>query len=63
MSTLLWWLIPIGATVLAVLWAMLRARPDKPMEGHDGMASLDRFRDAMQRPMPGEDREIDGGQR
>lgn len=52
MSVLLWWLIPIGITVLAVVWAMLRARPEKPVEAHDGMANLARFRDAMERPLP-----------
>ena len=54
-SVLLWWLIPIGITVLAVLWAGLRARPKKPAEGHDGMASLRRFQDAMERPLPSAD--------
>ncbi len=52
MSALLWWLIPLGATVAAVLWATFHARPDKPMEGHDGMARLRRFQNAMERPLP-----------
>ncbi len=51
-SVLLWWLIPIGITVLAVLWAMFRARPEKPIEAEDGMAQLRRFQDAMERPLP-----------
>ena len=56
-SVLLWWLIPIGITVLAVLWATLRARPAKPAEGHDGMASLRRFQEAMERPLPALERD------
>ena len=53
MSTLLWWLIPIGATCLAILGVMLWARPRPPMDGHDGMAMLRRFQSAMERPLPG----------
>ena len=52
MSALLWWLIPIGATIIAVLWVSLRSRPAKPMDGHDGMARLRRFQHAMERPLP-----------
>lgn len=52
MSALLWWLIPLGATVIAVLWVTLRSRPAKPMDGHDGMARLQRFQHAMERPLP-----------
>lgn len=52
MSALAWWLIPIGATILAILWAMFRARPEKPAEAHAGMAGLRRLADAMERPMP-----------
>jgi len=54
-SALLWWLIPIGATVLAVLYVMYRSRPEKPIEAHDGMERLRRMQDAMQRPLPTED--------
>jgi hypothetical protein len=58
-SALAWWLIPIGATILAILWATLRARPAKPTEGQDGMAGLRRFQDAMERPLPVEHRDPD----
>ena len=54
MSALVWWLIPIGATILAVLWAMYRARPERPVEAHDAMVDLRRFQQAMTRPMPGD---------
>lgn len=54
MSALVWWLIPIGATILAVLWAMHRARPERPAEADDAMIGLRRFQQAMSRPMPGD---------
>ena len=54
MSALVWWLFPISATVIAVLWATLRARPEKPTEANKGMANLRRLADAMERPMPQE---------
>jgi hypothetical protein len=55
-SALAWWLIPIGATVLAVLFVLYRSRPEKPQEATDGMASLERMKQAMERPLP-EDRD------
>jgi hypothetical protein len=51
-SALLWWLIPIGATVLAVAWAMFRARPEKPTEAIEGMEHLRRMQAAIERPLP-----------
>ncbi len=54
MSALAWWLIPIGATVLAVLFVMLRSRPAKPTSAEDGMTRLRRMQEAMERPMPDE---------
>lgn len=53
MSALAWWLIPIAATVLAVGWAALRARPEPPTEAHEGMEQLRRMQEAMNRPLPG----------
>lgn len=52
MSALAWWLIPIGATVLAVLFVMLRSRPEKPTTAEDSMERLRRMQEAMERPMP-----------
>ncbi|HAN71461.1 MAG TPA: hypothetical protein DCQ36_07715 [Actinobacteria bacterium] len=52
MSALAWWLIPIGATVLAVTFVILRGRPQKPTTAEDSMASLRRMQQAMERPMP-----------
>ncbi|CAB4934738.1 MAG: hypothetical protein F2836_04490 [Actinobacteria bacterium] len=54
MSALIWWLFPISATIIAVLWATLRSRPEKPTEANKGMANLRRLADAMERPMPEE---------
>ena len=51
-SALAWWLIPIGATVLAVLFVMLRSRPAKPTTAEDAMERLRRMQEAMDRPMP-----------
>jgi len=53
-SALLWWLIPIGATVLAVAWAIYRARPERPTEAIEGMEHLRRMQLAMERPLPQE---------
>jgi hypothetical protein len=49
MGVLAWWLIPAGATLLAILWVVWRARPRRPVDGTRGMAELDRFRSAMSR--------------
>ena len=54
-SALLWWLIPIGATILAVAWAMYRARPERPTEAIEGMEHLRRMQLAMERPLPQEE--------
>ena len=53
MSALAWWLIPLGATVLAVLAVTLRSRPSRPTTAEDSMARLRRMQQAMERPMPG----------
>ena len=54
MSALMWWLITICATFLAVGYAMYRGRPDRPMDGQEGMQTLRAFQEAMNRPMPPE---------
>jgi hypothetical protein len=51
-SALAWWLIPLVATVLAVLFVMLRSRPAKPTTAEDSMQRLRRMQEAMERPMP-----------
>ncbi len=52
MSALLWWLIPVGATLLALTWAALRTRPRRPVDTHASLSDMARFRAAMRRPMP-----------
>jgi hypothetical protein len=52
MGALLWWLIPIGATALAILYVVYRSRPDKPIDPRDSMENLRRLQDAMERPLP-----------
>ncbi|GDX32920.1 hypothetical protein LBMAG15_18550 [Actinomycetes bacterium] len=54
MSNLTWWLIPIGATILAVAWAAFRSRPSQPTEAAAAMENLRRLNDAMARPLPTE---------
>ena len=51
-SALAWWLIPLGATVLAVAFVALRSRPSKPTTAEDSMERLRRMQQAMERPMP-----------
>ncbi|MFY9331297.1 MAG: hypothetical protein WAO41_06425 [Candidatus Nanopelagicales bacterium] len=53
MSALLWWLIPLGATLAALGWAAWRSRPARQIDMHSSMSDQERFRAAMQRPMPG----------
>jgi hypothetical protein len=52
----MWWLIPIGATILAIAWAMLRSRPARPISTDESMDSLRRMQAALNRQMPGIDR-------
>jgi hypothetical protein len=51
-SALAWWLIPLVATILAVLFVTLRSRPAKPTTAEDSMERLRRMQEAMERPMP-----------
>ena len=55
MSALAWWLIPLVATILAVVFVALRSRPAKPTTAEDSMERLRRMQQAMERPMPTED--------
>lgn len=56
MSALLWWLIPLGATLVALGWAALRSRPAKVVDAHSSVGEMERFRHAMGKPMPEDDR-------
>ena len=35
MSALLWWLIPLGATLIALAWAAARSRPRRAADTHE----------------------------
>jgi len=52
MSAFVWWLIPIGATVLAIAWASWASRPKPRADVHDTLQSYERFRRALGAPPP-----------
>lgn len=56
MSFWVWWLVPAVATIAALVFVGLRARPGKPADAGSSMAELERFREAMGRPLPREGR-------
>lgn len=49
MGPLVWLLIPIGATVLAIVWVTWTNRPRRPADAHDSLAAHRRFTEALQR--------------
>lgn len=52
MSALMWWLIPLGATLAALGWAAWRSRPRRTIDTHASLDDMARFREAMSRPLP-----------
>jgi cytochrome c-type biogenesis protein CcmH/NrfF len=66
MQAMLWWLLPLAAFVLAVVWVSVANRPRPRADPHDSVAEHERFRDAMRRQVesaplePGPDEAIDG---
>jgi hypothetical protein len=52
MSALLWWLIPLAATLIALAWAAARSRPRRAADTHETVGDMARFRAAMRRPLP-----------
>lgn len=52
MSALLWWLIPLGATLLALVWAAWRSRPQRAVDMHTSISNQARFNAAMRRSVP-----------
>lgn len=47
MEAMAWWLIPIIATLLAVIWVSWSARPRRPADAHDTLAAHRRFTEAL----------------
>lgn len=47
-----WWLIPIVATLLAVVWVTWRGRPRRRVDPHDSLAAHRRFTEALSPPTP-----------
>ena len=47
MQALIWWTVPIGATVLAILVISFISRPKKPADPKDSVADYQRFSDAL----------------
>ena len=56
LSFWVWWLVPLAATIVALVFVGFRARPGRPADPGTGMAELERFREAMTRPLPREGR-------
>jgi hypothetical protein len=61
MSALLWLLVPVGFTLLAIGWVMLRSREPRPASPDDGIETLRRMHEAMNRPLPGQTQAKSGG--
>ena len=47
MEAIAWWAIPIGATLVAVVWVSLVSRPKPPADPHDSVEDYERFRAAL----------------
>lgn len=60
MQAVLWWLIPLGATALAIAWVAWVGRSRPPADPHDTVAEHLRFRAAMDRGVAPEAESADG---
>ena len=52
MGVLVWLLVPFLITGVVFVLIGIRSRPDGPVEPERGMQEMDRFREAMARPLP-----------
>jgi hypothetical protein len=52
MGALAWWLVPIGATILAAIWvtAAARWRRSRSRQAFGSIEDIERFRRALARP-------------
>lgn len=62
MDAMLWWLIPITATLLAVAWVSWNGRTRRPADPHDTLAAHRRFTEALASPAPEVSRPADAEQ-
>ncbi len=51
MQAIVWWIIPVVATVIAVVWVSIANRPRPPADTSDSVAEHERFRAAMERTL------------
>jgi len=51
-SILMWLLIPLAGTLLALGWMSMRTKPRRPATATAGMNDRERLREAMERPLP-----------
>jgi hypothetical protein len=64
-GALVWWLIPLTFTLLAIVWVTWVNRPRRPADAHDSLAAHQRFTAALQRSedaarsVPSERRDVD----
>jgi len=59
MSAIFWWVIPLVATIAAIVYVTWRGRPKPPEDTHEAMEARERFRRAIESDTPKGD---DGGQ-
>ena len=52
MGVLVWLLVPFLITGVVFVLIGVRSRPEGPVEPERGMQEMDRFREAMARPLP-----------
>ncbi|MGN6090523.1 MAG: hypothetical protein ACTHMZ_12345 [Actinomycetes bacterium] len=51
MEVIVWWTIPLVATVLALVWVFWVSRPRPPEDLHESLESYERFKAALE-PRP-----------
>jgi hypothetical protein len=54
-NAMVWWLIPLAATVLAVAWVSWVNRPRPPADPHETLRDHERFKQAMERGTRGDE--------
>ena len=57
MQVLLWLLIPLAGLIIGAGWVMWRSRPKRTPDAEEGMAELNRIRQAMNQPLPSKNKQ------